>query len=98
MNCHPATRQATQGDDLHLHVPLMYGGRYGVGLPGLPCRGCHGSSNVAAPAESLANLPGNAAWGAAPASMAWQGRVVGGNFLEYPAPGPKGRRGRGEAG
>jgi len=23
MNCHPATRQATQGDDLHPHVPLM---------------------------------------------------------------------------
>jgi hypothetical protein len=27
MNCHPSTRQATQGDDLHAHVPLMYGGR-----------------------------------------------------------------------
>src|SRR6478672_11625194 len=38
MNCHPATRQPTQGDDLHAHVPLMYGGRFGVGLPGLPCR------------------------------------------------------------
>lgn len=76
MNCHPATRQATQGDDLHPHVPLMYGGRYGVGLPGLPCRACHGPSNVTTLAESIASIPGNPAWGLAPASMAWQGKSV----------------------
>jgi hypothetical protein len=57
MNCHPATRQATQGDDLHPHVPLMYGGRFGVGMPGLPCRSCHGPSNVATLAESIASIP-----------------------------------------
>jgi hypothetical protein len=76
MNCHPATRQATQGDDLHPHVPLMYGGRYGVGLPGLPCRACHGASNTTTLAESIASIPGNPAWGLAPASMAWQGKSV----------------------
>ena len=76
VNCHPATRQATQGDDLHPHLPLMNGGRYGVGLPGLPCRSCHGPSNVTTLAESIASIPGNPAWGLAPASMAWQGKSV----------------------
>jgi len=76
MNCHPATRQATQGDDLHPHVPLMYGGRYGVGVPGLPCRACHGSSNATTLVESIASIPGNPAWGLAPPSMAWQGKSV----------------------
>jgi hypothetical protein len=76
MNCHPSTRQATQGDDLHPHVPLMYGGRYGVGVPGLPCRACHGPSNVSTLAESIASIPGNPAWGLAPASMAWQGKSL----------------------
>jgi hypothetical protein len=37
MNCHPATRQPTQGDDLHAHVPLMNGGPRDRGAPGLPC-------------------------------------------------------------
>src|SRR5260221_4435342 len=92
MNCHPATRQATQGDDLHPHVPLMYGGRYGVGLPGLPCRACHGSSNVTTLAESIASIPGNAAWGLAPASMAWQGKSVGEICLQIQDPARNGGR------
>src|SRR3954469_17561783 len=42
LNCHPATREVTQGDNLHPHMPLMSGGRIGAGMPGLPCRSCHG--------------------------------------------------------
>jgi hypothetical protein len=76
LNCHPSTREATQGDDLHPHVPLMYGGRYGVGVPGLPCRSCHGTSNTPTFAESIAGIPGSPAWGLAPASMAWQGKSL----------------------
>src|SRR5258705_12136692 len=94
MNCHPATRQATQGDDLHPHVPLMYGGRYGVGLPGLPCRACHGPSNVTTLAESIASIPGNPAWGLAPASMAWQGKSLPKTCLQIQDPGRNGGRAR----
>jgi hypothetical protein len=74
MNCHPATRQPTQGDDLHAHVPLMYGGPHDRGIPGLPCRSCHGAANTPTLASSIASIPGNPRWGLAPASMAWQGQ------------------------
>jgi hypothetical protein len=76
LNCHPATRQVTQGDDLRPHVPLMNAGRYGVGVPGLPCRSCHGAANTPTLAESIATIPGNAAWSVAPASMSWQGKSL----------------------
>jgi hypothetical protein len=74
MNCHPTTRQPTQGDDLHAHVPLMYGGPRDRGVPGLPCRSCHGTANTPTLAPSIASIPGNPGWGLAPASMAWQGK------------------------
>src|SRR5260221_8164884 len=74
MNCHPATRQPTQGDDLHAHVPLMYGGPHDRGAPGLPCASCHGATNTLTLASSIASVPGNSQWRLAPASMAWQGR------------------------
>jgi hypothetical protein len=92
MNCHPATRQATQGDDLHPHVPLMNGGPYGVGQPGLPCRACHGSSNVTTLAESIVSIPGSPAWGLAPASMAWQGKSVSEICLQIQDPARNGGR------
>jgi hypothetical protein len=76
MNCHPTTRQPTQGDDLHAHVPLMYGGPRDRGVPGLPCRSCHGTANIPTLASSIASIPGNPNWGLAPASMAWQGKSV----------------------
>jgi hypothetical protein len=74
MNCHPTTRQPTQGDDLHAHVPLMYAGPRDRGVPGLPCRSCHGTANAPTLAPSIASIPGNPRWGLAPASMAWQGK------------------------
>jgi hypothetical protein len=76
LNCHPSTREVTQGDDLHPHVPLVSAGRYGVGAPGLPCRSCHESSNTTTLAGSVRSIPGSPGWALAPASMAWQGKSV----------------------
>jgi hypothetical protein len=76
MNCHPSTRQPTQGDDLHAHVPLMFGGPHDRGVPGLPCSSCHGTANMPTLAPSIASIPGNPHWGLAPASMAWQGKSL----------------------
>jgi hypothetical protein len=76
LNCHPATRQPTQGDDLHAHMPFMRAGQGDRGVPGLPCKSCHGAANVATLGASIATIPGNPRWGLAPASMAWQGRSL----------------------
>jgi hypothetical protein len=76
LNCHPATREVTQGDDLHAHVPFVDAGRFGVGAPGLPCRACHEATNTLTLSESIASIPGSPAWGIAPASMAWQGKSM----------------------
>jgi len=76
MNCHPSTRDVTQGDDLHPHVPFVSSGRYGVGTPSLPCRSCHGPANVSTLSDSIPSIPGASAWGLAPTSMAWQGKSV----------------------
>ena len=76
LNCHPVTRQPTQGDDLHPHIPLMYAGPGDHGAPGLPCKSCHGTTNVEAPGSQIASIPGNPRWGLAPSSMAWQGKTL----------------------
>jgi hypothetical protein len=76
LNCHPATREVTQGNDLHPHVPYMSAGRYGVGAPALPCRSCHQPTNTTTLAGSVPSIPGSPGWGLAPASMAWQGKSV----------------------
>jgi hypothetical protein len=76
MNCHPATREVTQGDDLHAHVPFVDTGKFGAGSPALPCRACHETSNTATLADSIASIPGTPGWGIAPASMAWQGKSL----------------------
>jgi len=76
LNCHPVARQPTQGDDLHPHIPLMYSGPGDQGVPGLPCKSCHGNANVEAPGSRIASIPGNPRWGLAPSSMAWQGKTL----------------------
>ena len=76
LNCHPVERQPTQGNDLHAHVPLMYAGPSDHGVPGLPCKSCHGNANAATLASSIASIPGDPHWGLAPASMAWQGKSL----------------------
>ena len=76
LNCHPATRDVTQGDDLHRHMPPMNGGRVGAGVPGLQCRSCHGTANTPTLMGSIESIPGSPGWLLAPASMAWQGRSL----------------------
>jgi hypothetical protein len=76
MNCHPVTRQPTQGDDLHPHIPLMYAGAGDHGALGLPCNSCHGNANVETAGSPIASIPGNPRWALAPLSMAWQGKTL----------------------
>jgi hypothetical protein len=76
MNCHPATRTPTQGEDSHPHVPLMDATDSGHGRAGLACTTCHGSENVPTYSPSIASVPGHAHWGLAPPSMAWQGKTA----------------------
>jgi hypothetical protein len=76
LNCHPVTREPTQGNDLHAHVPPMNAGAGDHGVPGLPCKSCHGDANAATLASSIASIPGHPRWGLAPVSMAWQGKSL----------------------
>lgn len=73
MNCHPADRMPTQGDDRHAHVPPMWAGVEGHGPAGLGCNTCHQAANVRTLNAPIASVPGNPEWGLAPATMAWQG-------------------------
>jgi hypothetical protein len=75
LNCHPSTREPTQGNDLHAHLPPMSAGVNGDGA-GMPCASCHGPTNAATRADSIISIPGNLQWRLAPASMAWQGKSV----------------------
>lgn len=77
INCHPATRSPTQGENLHPHVPLMIAAESAVGPAGLACATCHGAENRPIVGSRLKSIPGNAHWSLAPASMAWQGLTVG---------------------
>jgi cytochrome c553 len=77
MNCHPATRRPTQGDDMHPHEPPMFAGAADKGPAGLACASCHGNENVATFSSGIRSVPGNAHWSLAPASMAWQGLSLG---------------------
>ncbi len=76
LNCHPVTRRPTQGDDVHAHVPPMYGGPAGSGVASLPCFSCHGRSNMQTFSKAIPSIPGNERWQLAPASMAWQGKSL----------------------
>lgn len=75
MNCHPADRTPTQGDDRHAHVPMMHAGE-GAGPRGLGCATCHQRANVVTYGETIASIPGHPHWSLAPASMAWQGKTT----------------------
>lgn len=74
LNCHPATRVPTQGEDLHPHIPLVQAGPENRGTKELPCSSCHGPQNTPTLAGRVKSIPGNDHWSLAPASMAWQGR------------------------
>lgn len=76
MNCHPATREPTQGDDLHAHIPPMNAGESGFGPDGMNCTTCHGADNRTVVGSRIGSIPGAEPWLLAPASMAWQGLTV----------------------
>jgi hypothetical protein len=76
LNCHPAGRSPTQGDDMHLHTPPMVSDASGHGIPGLHCSACHSASNEPIMMPNIKIVPGNPAWSLAPAAFAWQHRSL----------------------
>jgi hypothetical protein len=76
LNCHPATRSPTQGDDMHRHMPPMNAGAKGKGAAGINCHSCHRLENTSVAGSRVGSVPGAEHWLLAPASMAWQGRTV----------------------
>lgn len=73
LNCHPADRTPTQGDDLHPHNPPIRADEEGHGPPGLPCNTCHQVQNTPTNVTPIESIPGHAHWMLAPPSMSWQG-------------------------
>lgn len=71
-NCHPNGDRPTQGDDMHLHLPMVVRGQAGMGATALRCMTCHQGANFAP-----TGVPGNPQWLLAPLSMAWQGKSLG---------------------
>ncbi len=76
LNCHPAGRSPTQGDDMHLHTPPIVSDASGHGIPGLHCSACHSPSNEPINMPNIKVVPGNPAWSLAPAAFAWQHRTL----------------------
>lgn len=77
LNCHPAQRQPTQGDDLHPHMPPVQPGPENRGTDVLPCSSCHNKENTPTFGTVIKSIPGSDHWALAPASMAWQGLTLG---------------------
>jgi hypothetical protein len=92
LNCHPADRTPTQGDDLHPHVPLVQAGPQDRGTPELPCASCHGPQNAATLGSAMKSIPGSDPWLLAPASMAWQGLSLGEICVQLKDPARNGGR------
>lgn len=72
LNCHPAGDRPHQGDDSHLHEPLVVRGVGGMGVPGMHCTTCHGAENF-----DPGRVPGHPLWHLAPIEMAWVGKSLG---------------------
>ena len=72
VNCHPAGDRPHQGDDSHLHQPLVVRGIDGFGAIGMRCTTCHGPANF-----DPGGVPGNPKWHLAPIEMAWVGKSLG---------------------
>jgi hypothetical protein len=80
MNCHPASDQPTQGNDMHRHYPPTKRGPDGGGVAGNTCGACHMDRNVdilAGQRTSFSSIPGHYRWGLAPIGMAWEGKSMG---------------------
>jgi hypothetical protein len=72
LNCHPASDQPTQTEQMQPHRPPVQRGATGFGVPGMPCSTCHHDANFDA-----ARVPGHPQWHLAPRSMAWAGHSLG---------------------
>ncbi len=72
VNCHPAGDRPHQGDDSHLHQPLVVRGIDSFGAIGMRCTTCHGPANF-----DPGGVPGNPKWHLAPLEMAWFGKSLG---------------------
>ena len=76
MNCHPAGDRPLQGADHHPHMPPVWRGEDGHFATN--CSGCHTEHNTTLhEAASYQSIPGHPRWGAAPSSMAWEGKSLG---------------------
>lgn len=69
LNCHPNGDRPTQGNDMHLHLPMVVRGPKDQGATALRCMACHQAANFAP-----SGVPGHPLWHLAPLSMAWQGK------------------------
>jgi hypothetical protein len=69
VNCHPAGDRPRQGDESHLHLPMVVRGDADFGAAGLHCNTCHQARN-----NDRAHVPGHPEWRLAPIEMAWYGR------------------------
>lgn len=92
MNCHPANRTPTQGNDMHTHVPFIDAGASGIGERGIMCTSCHRSENTPLAGSRLRSIPGATPWLLAPASMSWQGLTLGGICRQLKDPARNGNR------
>jgi hypothetical protein len=80
MNCHPAGDRPLQGNDRHLHQPLVVRGEGGHGVAGNQCSACHTDNNFehrAGAGISFQSIPGHPRWELAPIEMAWEGKSIG---------------------
>lgn len=82
MNCHPANRLPTQGENRREHIPFMDATMERHGPKGLTCHTCHQAQNVSTYSDGIHSIPGNGHWGLAPAPMAWQDKTTGGICLQ----------------
>ncbi len=94
LNCHPADRTPTQGDNLHPHVPNMRADAEGHGPAGMPCNTCHQAQNTPTNVRPIETIPGHAHWMLAPISMGWQGMKTGEICAQIKDPARNGNRTR----
>ena len=86
-NCHPAGQRPTQGDDMHLHLPLVVRGADDHGAIAMRCATCHQGANF-----QPAGVPGAPKWHVAPIEMAWQGKSLGQICEQIKDPARNGKR------
>jgi hypothetical protein len=91
INCHPATRSPTQGDDKHPHIPPIASDA-AMRASGIPCASCHQVKNSPTASAGIRSVPGAEHWGLAPQSMAWQGLTTGAICEQIKDPARNGKR------